>query len=125
MVENGQSDVDRLPWNCLLPVGMGTRPLLVDAIVAVVPGKQIGEQFDTSLQCGCHVLDLLFTETERLAHVLIDDQVVDRQTLAATGGWQTYVTQTSPSFALSPGKHKVRFRSIGNEWNINWFEIKR
>lgn len=57
--------------------------------------------------------------------VLIDDQVGDKQTVAATGGWQTYVTQTSPGFALSPGKHTLRFRSIGKEWNINWFEIKR
>ena len=57
--------------------------------------------------------------------VLIDDRVVDTQTLEATGGWQTYITKTSASFALSPGKHKLRFRSIGNEWNINWFEIKR
>ena len=56
--------------------------------------------------------------------VLIDDQVVDKQNVAATGGWQTYATVTSPVFALSPGKHKLRFRSIGNQWNINWFEIK-
>jgi len=57
--------------------------------------------------------------------VLIDDQVVDKQTVAATGGWQTYVTKTSRGFELSPGKHKLRFRAIGNEWNINWFELKR
>lgn len=56
--------------------------------------------------------------------VLIDGQVVDTQTLAATGGWQTYVTQTSPGFALSEGEHKLRFRSVGNQWNINWFELK-
>ena len=56
--------------------------------------------------------------------VLIDNQVVDKQTVAATGGWQTYVTQTSPSFALGSGKHTLRFRSIGMQWNINWFEIK-
>ena len=57
--------------------------------------------------------------------VLIDDKVVDKQAVAATGGWQTYVTITSPTFALGTGTHKLRFRSIGNEWNINWFEIKR
>ena len=56
--------------------------------------------------------------------VLIGDEVVDQQTIAATGGWQTYITETSPGFQLSTGKHKLRFRSIGNEWNINWFEIK-
>ena len=57
--------------------------------------------------------------------VLIDDAVVDTQAVAATGGWQTYITTTSASFALSAGEHTLRFRSIGKEWNINWFEIKK
>jgi endoglucanase len=57
--------------------------------------------------------------------VLIDDVVVDTQVVAATGGWQTYVTKTSASFALSAGNHTLRFRSIGKEWNLNWFEIKK
>ena len=57
--------------------------------------------------------------------VLIDDVVVDTQAVAATGGWQTYVTKTSAIFALSAGNHTLRFRSIGKEWNINWFEIKK
>lgn len=56
--------------------------------------------------------------------VLIDDKVVDKQTVAATGGWQSYVTKTSSKFALSTGNHKLRFRAVGNEWNINWFELK-
>ncbi|MDO8342095.1 MAG: cellulase family glycosylhydrolase [Cellvibrio sp.] len=57
--------------------------------------------------------------------VLIDDVVVDTQAVAATGGWQTYITKTSASFALSAGNHTLRFRSLGKEWNINWFEIKK
>lgn len=57
--------------------------------------------------------------------VLIDDVVVDTQAVAATGGWQTYVTKTSATFALSAGNHTLRFRSLGKEWNINWFEIKK
>ena len=57
--------------------------------------------------------------------VLIDDLVVDTQTLAVTGGWQTYITKTSAVFALSAGNHQLRFRSIGKEWNFNWFEIKK
>lgn len=43
------------------------------------------------------------------------------QTMLGIGG---AITKTSGSFALSPGRHKLLFRSIGNEWNINWFEIK-
>ncbi|MDF3014011.1 MAG: endoglucanase [Cellvibrio sp.] len=57
--------------------------------------------------------------------VLIDDVVVDTQAIAATGGWQTYITKTSAGFALSAGNHTLRFRSIGKEWNLNWFEIKK
>ncbi|ACE82980.1 cellulase family glycosylhydrolase [Cellvibrio japonicus] len=56
---------------------------------------------------------------------LIDGEVVDTQTLAATGGWQTYITKTGASFPLSAGNHTLRFRSIGQEWNINWFEVKQ
>jgi glucan 1,3-beta-glucosidase len=56
--------------------------------------------------------------------VLVNDEVVDQQSVAATGGWQTYVTQTSPGIELGEGEHTLRFRSIGNQWNINWFEIR-
>jgi endoglucanase len=57
--------------------------------------------------------------------VLIDDVKVDTQAVAATGGWQTYVTKTSASFELSAGNHTLRFRSLGKEWNLNWFEVKK
>lgn len=57
--------------------------------------------------------------------VLIDDQVVDIHAVAVTGGWQTWVTQSSGTFALGAGNHTLRFRAIGKEWNINWFEIKK
>lgn len=57
--------------------------------------------------------------------VLIDDVVVDTQTIAATGGWQAYTTKTSASFALTEGNHTLRFRSIGKEWNFNWFEVEK
>ncbi|WP_231591815.1 cellulase family glycosylhydrolase [Cellvibrio sp. pealriver] len=57
--------------------------------------------------------------------VLIDDVVVDTMDLEATGGWQTYITKTGKSFAMTAGNHTLRFRSIGKEWNLNWFEIKK
>ncbi len=57
--------------------------------------------------------------------VLIDDVVVDTRSVDATGGWQTWVTKSSNTFALSAGNHTLRFRSVGKEWNINWFEIKK
>ena len=57
--------------------------------------------------------------------VLIDDVVVDTHTVNPTGGWQTWVTTTGTTFALSAGNHTLRFRSIGKEWNLNWFDIKK
>jgi endoglucanase len=57
--------------------------------------------------------------------VLIDDQVIDTQSLAATGGWQTFITQSSPPIKLPQGNHKLRLRSLGTEWNINWLELKQ
>jgi len=56
---------------------------------------------------------------------LIDDVVVDTRAVEATGGWQTWVTKSSGTFALTAGNHTLRFRSLGKEWNINWFEIKK
>ncbi len=57
--------------------------------------------------------------------VLVDDEVVDEQTVEPTGGWQTYVTKTASDLSFQPGKHTLRFRAIDGGWNINWFEIKR
>lgn len=57
--------------------------------------------------------------------VLIDDVVVDTRAVEATGGWQTWATKSSGTFALAAGNHTLRFRSLGKEWNINWFEIKK
>ena len=56
--------------------------------------------------------------------VLVDEIVIDKQSVPQTGGWQTYQTQSSQAFKLTEGTHKVRFRSIGNQWNLNWFELK-
>jgi endoglucanase len=55
--------------------------------------------------------------------VLVDDVVVDTQAVATTGGWQTWVTVTSPTIALTAGNHTLRFNSVGKEWNINWLSV--
>ena len=55
--------------------------------------------------------------------VLIDGEPVATQDLEATGGWQSYVTKKSPAFSLTAGKHRLRFLSVGSQWNINWFEL--
>ena len=57
-------------------------------------------------------------------NALIDGAIVDTQTLAPTGGWQTYITQSSGAIALQPGNYTLKLSSIGQEWNLNWINIK-
>ncbi|WP_073213233.1 cellulase family glycosylhydrolase [Massilia sp. CF038] len=40
-----------------------------------------------------------------------------------TGGWQTWVTQTSVPVALTTGEHTLRLKSVGKEWNLNWLKV--
>jgi len=40
-----------------------------------------------------------------------------------TGGWQTWVTQTSAPFAMTAGEHLLRLKSVGKEWNLNWLKV--
>lgn len=56
--------------------------------------------------------------------VLIDNVKVDAFAVPNTGGWQSWKTYTSPSVAIPAGKHSLRFKSIGKEWNMNYFEVK-
>jgi endoglucanase len=56
--------------------------------------------------------------------VLIDGAKVDAFVVPVTGGWQSWKTYTSPSFAMTTGNHTLRFKSVGKEWNINYFDVK-
>ncbi|MFG6462536.1 cellulase family glycosylhydrolase [Roseateles sp. DXS20W] len=40
-----------------------------------------------------------------------------------TGGWQTWITQTSAPFAMTAGNHTLRLKSVGKEWNLNWLKV--
>lgn len=53
----------------------------------------------------------------------IDGVVVDIQTLADTGGWQNWITQSSAEFEMAAGQHTVRFDFVGGAININWFKV--
>jgi glucan 1,3-beta-glucosidase len=52
-----------------------------------------------------------------------DDNVIDTVVLAATGGWQSWVTISS-TVDLPAGEQTLRFDSVGREWNMNWFEFE-
>ncbi|WP_394175970.1 carbohydrate-binding protein [Thalassotalea litorea] len=53
----------------------------------------------------------------------INGQVIDTQTVENTGGWQNWVTQSSPEFNLTVGQHTVRFDFLGGGINFNYFEL--
>jgi endoglucanase len=50
-------------------------------------------------------------------------KAVDAMAVPNTGGWQTWVTQTSTPFAMTAGNHTLRLKSIGKEWNLNWLKV--
>jgi len=51
-------------------------------------------------------------------------KAVDAMAVPNTGGWQTWVTQTSATFAMTAGNHTLRLKSVGKEWNLNWLKVK-
>ncbi|MFT5755447.1 MAG: hypothetical protein ACI9LM_000154 [Alteromonadaceae bacterium] len=53
----------------------------------------------------------------------IDGVVVDIQTLADTGGWQNWITQSSAEFEMTAGQHTARFDFVGGAINFNWFKV--
>ena len=50
-------------------------------------------------------------------------KALDVMAVPNTGGWQAWVTLTSMPFAMTAGNHTLRFKSIGKEWNLNWFKV--
>jgi endoglucanase len=50
-------------------------------------------------------------------------KVVGAMAVPSTGGWQTWVTQTSVPFAMTAGEHTLRLKSVGKEWNLNWLKV--
>ncbi|WP_340677235.1 carbohydrate-binding protein [Paraglaciecola sp.] len=53
----------------------------------------------------------------------IDGTVVDKVTVAPTGGWQEWATQAGAEFVMTAGQHKARFDFVGGAVNINWFKV--
>ena len=54
--------------------------------------------------------------------VTVNGTVIDTVLVDATGGWQTWVTQTS-SVSLPAGEHTIRLDSVGEAWNFNWMRL--
>lgn len=53
---------------------------------------------------------------------LIDGIEIDSQTVALTGGWQSWETNTATA-TLPAGEHTLRINAVGPSWNLNWIRF--
>lgn len=57
-------------------------------------------------------------------NVLLDGVQIDSQLVEATGGWQSWVTNTATTTVMLPaGEHTLRINSVGSNWNLNWIKL--
>ena len=56
--------------------------------------------------------------------LVVDNVPVETVSLAASGGWQNWVTVQAKDPVILEGKHKVRLKAQTGGFNINWFELK-
>jgi glucan 1,3-beta-glucosidase len=52
----------------------------------------------------------------------LNENIIDTVAVAATGSWQTWLTQSN-TVVLPVGQHTLRLDAIGGEWNLNWLEF--
>ena len=55
-------------------------------------------------------------------NTLINGTQVDTQSIPATGGWQSWITQ-SATIDLQAGPQTLRIQATGKEWNMNWMRL--
>lgn len=75
---------------------------------------------------GTYRIDLrLATErNDRSLNILLGSNILYKQTLSSTGGWQAWRT-FSRDVTLTAGQHTLRIEALSDEININWLEIVR
>ncbi|MDC2891212.1 carbohydrate-binding protein [Psychrosphaera algicola] len=54
----------------------------------------------------------------------LNDEVIDTVAVDATGGWQTWATQ-STTISLPAGEHILRIEALGEQWNLNWIRFSK
>ena len=54
--------------------------------------------------------------------VLADGEQIDQQNVPNTGGWQSWMTQTS-AVTLNAGPQTLRLDALGPSWNLNWIRL--
>ncbi|WP_299262989.1 carbohydrate-binding protein [uncultured Psychrosphaera sp.] len=57
--------------------------------------------------------------------VLVNGYLSDSLNVGNTGGWQSWETQTIDLGSLSVGEHTIRIDVTGNDFNLNWIDVKQ
>ncbi|MEM0964906.1 MAG: DUF5060 domain-containing protein [Verrucomicrobiota bacterium] len=79
-------------------------------------------------EAGTYTLDLrVGSDPGGASARLLSDgtELFGNLSIASTGGWQTYITATSPEFTLSSGIQVIRLEFPSGGVNVNWIEFKR
>ncbi|RPD39614.1 carbohydrate-binding protein [Chitinophaga barathri] len=57
------------------------------------------------------------------ANIYLDTVLLATMKLPASGGWQKWITVSSPKFRLKQGRQTIRVYSNASGWNYNWLRI--
>ncbi|MGN6510689.1 MAG: carbohydrate-binding protein [Chitinophaga sp.] len=57
------------------------------------------------------------------ANIYLDTALLATVQLPASGGWQKWITVSSPKIRLKRGKQTIRIHSNASGWNYNWLRI--
>ncbi len=61
--------------------------------------------------------------TASSANIYLDTTLLATVKLPASGGWQNWITVSSPKLRLREGKQTIRVVANGSGWNFNWLRI--
>ena len=88
---------------------------------------QVGEwlEYDVSFIAGTYdVSTRVASQVGGGAYtLLVDGATVGSGSVAATGGWQVWQTQSVGSVTLTGGNHTVRINVTGPDFNLNWIRF--
>lgn len=56
--------------------------------------------------------------------ILINGESISYNSVAATGGWQAFKTQTSPVFNVEAGQQVLRVNITTGQFNLNWLSLE-
>jgi chitodextrinase len=95
--------------------------------VGWIDANDWAEYANQPLSAGNYVVEarMAAMDVNRMADIWVDGQLKTTVTQPiATGGWQTWVTATSPAFSIAAdGNHLIRVQFPNNNQNLNWIRF--